>query len=379
MVCDRSNPKLEKYPAWMLKTAVEPTTNIVGKIERFDEREHGFNRAARGDFGPRVKTEWDRGYKFPLSAAQSKLAFHLRGFPGSENRGFKAPLPEDSKVLTAHIKDAAYYLGAELAGVCELPSYAVYKYDMFGQEVHLDHKYAIVMLVDQGYKTMNASTGYDWISDSQSYIGYVQGALLTQLLAEYIRQLGYSAKAQHMYNYQVVMPPLVMLSGLGEMSRIGVTVNPFLGPRFKACAVTTDLPLECDRPIDFGLQDFCRRCKKCALECPAGAISKSDKKDVYNGYETYRQDIEACAKFRVLNSKGAKCGRCIKVCPWNKPPTWWHYAACWAAQHYPLAGRGLLWLDGILGYGKAFPEDKWWLDLEIVGDEIFSNKNRERG
>jgi len=33
-------------------------------------------------------------------------------------------------------------------------------------------------------------------------------------------------------------------------------LNPFLGTRFKAGAVTTDLPLLPDKPIDFGLQIF---------------------------------------------------------------------------------------------------------------------------
>jgi epoxyqueuosine reductase QueG len=43
------------------------------------------------------------------------------------------------------------------------------------------------------------------------------------------------------------------------------------------------MPLEADRPVDFGLQDFCRACKKCAVECPAQAISHDDEKTVYNG------------------------------------------------------------------------------------------------
>jgi hypothetical protein len=52
-------------------------------------------------------------------------------------------------------------------------------------------------------------------------------------------------------NYQVVVPPILLLAGLGEMCRIGdVVLNPFLGPRFKAAVVTTDLPLAADKPID---------------------------------------------------------------------------------------------------------------------------------
>jgi len=37
--------------------------------------------------------------------------------------------------------------------------------------------------------------------------------------------------------------------------------------------VITDLPVASDKPIDFGLQEFCKTCKICATECPAGALS----------------------------------------------------------------------------------------------------------
>ena len=56
----------------------------------------------------------------------------------------------------------------------------------------------------------------------------------------------------------MLQPPLLLLSGLGEVSRIGeVILNPYLGPRLKSGVVTTDLPLAHDKPIDFGLQAFC--------------------------------------------------------------------------------------------------------------------------
>ena len=64
---------------------------------------------------------------------------------------------------------------------------------------------------------------------------------------------------------EVLQPPLLLLSGLVEVSRIGeVILNPFLGPRLKSGVVTTSLPLAHDKPIDFGLQRFCQSCNKCA-------------------------------------------------------------------------------------------------------------------
>ena len=142
-------------------------------------------------------------------------------------------------------------------------------------------------------------------------------------------------------------------------------LNPFLGARFKASVVTTDLPLLPDKPIDFGLQKFCSVCKKCAIECPANAISMGDKV-MYNGYETWRLDVERCTKFRVTNQAGVQCGRCIKVCPWNKPSGWTHNMVRRMIRHTPFMDRIIVKMDDIWGYGKQNTREKWWFDLEEI-------------
>ena len=40
---------------------------------------------------------------------------------------------------------------------------------------------------------------------------------------------------------------------------------------------------------------------------------------MFNGYEMWKPDVEACTRYRVTNPAGSSCGRCIKVCPFNKP------------------------------------------------------------
>ena len=133
--------------------------------------------------------------------------------------------------------------------------------------------------------------------------------------------------------------------------------------------VTTDLPLVPDKPIDFGLQDFCSKCRKCARECPAQAIPFGDKV-LYNGYETWKPDVEKCTKYRVTNLKGSACGRCMKMCPWNKEGLLAHRLAMWAAIKLPFARRFLIWLDDALGYGRRNPVKKWWLDLVREGGKV---------
>jgi hypothetical protein len=114
------------------------------------------------------------------------------------------------------------------------------------------------MIIDQGYETMEGASGDDWISGSQSYRAYLRGQEVGNVVANYIRQLGYGARCHSSAKGQVLQIPLMLLAGLGELSRIGeLVLNPFLGPRMKTAVVTTNLPMTCDKPIDFGLQKFC--------------------------------------------------------------------------------------------------------------------------
>ena len=364
---EKRNP--EPFPVHRLKRVDRPTTLILDeKVQRVDERESGFNKAARGDYGEKLKKERLRFVpKHPLSGALGQMQVSLRDIVDGMVAKQKAPIPEDPALLSRHIKEAAYFLRADAVGICKLPLYAVYTHTFAdNQPVELNHKYAIGILIDQDWRTSEATTGHDWISNAMSFMSYSASGFIACILADYIRRLGFPARAHHARNYQVVAPPILLWAGLGEMCRIGDCVlHPFLGPRFKAAVVTTDLPLLPDKPIDFGLQDLCSKCKKCARECPSGALSFGDKV-MYNGYEHWPTDIEKCTSMRVGNQKGSGCGTCIKVCPANKPYTLFHRAVGWAVRNSSLARSISVRADDLLGYGKPHYEKKWWFDLEDV-------------
>ena len=71
------------------------------------------------------------------------------------------------------------------------------------------------------------------------------------------------------------MVPLAVDAGLGEMGRLGYLLTKKLEPRVRLGAVTTTLPLLPDRPVDIGVADFYRICKKCATCCPSASMSAS--------------------------------------------------------------------------------------------------------
>lgn len=366
---------LGPYPMETLKRVDSPTTKITDDIPRFDQREHGFARAIRGDFGPATSREFARFVgKYPLGASFSKMTASLITAVDGEVAPAKAPIPEDPKILSEHIKRLGYFLRADIVGICRLPRYAIYTHSLAGEEIELDHKFAILLVIDQDYDTMLGSTGDDWISGSQSFIGYSTSAFIACTMADYIRNLGYPARAHHALNYQVLVVPLLLLAGIGELSRAGIVLNPFLGTRFKAAVVTTDLPLEPDKPVDFGLQEFCRVCLKCAVDCHANAIPRDDKV-MHNGYENWRFDADRCSKFRINNPHGSSCGRCIKVCPWNKAEGWPHEVVRWMIKHTPFMDRFIVKMDDVWGYGKQDTGYKWWFDLENVDGVLKIPKN----
>jgi len=358
-----------------------PTTRIEDdSVPRVPFRANFFSRAAHGDLGARVEKEIKRfNTKTPLSLVLRNFAATHPPYQDGETAAAPAPLTDDPQKNAEHIKSLLYFLGADIVGICAMPAYAWYSHDADGKPVDPKHRFVIVMALDQGFDTMDAANGNDWISSGQSQRAYLMGSTYAIVAADYIRQLGFEARAHTNADSEVLHLPLALLAGIGELSRIGeVIINPYLGPRFKTAVITTNLALAVDKPIDFGLQDFCTKCRKCARECPCAAISFGDK-IIFNGYEMWKPDAENCVKYRISNPGGTSCGRCMKVCPFNKEGLMTHRAGLWAAIHLPWTRRFLIWLDDALDYGQRNEGKKWWRDLEFVNGVLQMARKVNRG
>jgi reductive dehalogenase len=359
-----------RYPVEKLKR-VEQTTTLIDeeRIPRVPKSSEFFLRAAFGDLGKGAQDASRDGFsvtKAPLAAAL-RLALNVysllqRGQPGPRHAGYDDPAANADMV-----KASMHFLGADLAGLSRAPAWVWYSHSQDGEEMPVAHPFAATVMIDQGYETMEGASGDDWISSAQSMRTYMRAGLVCGVVGDHIRQLGFSATAHSAADSDVIQTPLVLLAGLGEVSRIGETIlNPFLGPRSKTGVMTTDFPLTPDKPIDFGLQNFCNSCNKCARECPSGAISAGPKV-MFNGYEIWKADVEKCTRYRMTNLAGAMCGRCMKACPWNLPGLVQEAPFRWMAIHMPAAAQWLARLDDALNRGRINPAKKWWWDLTNDG------------
>jgi reductive dehalogenase len=360
--------RMGAFPFEKLKRVEDPTTFIdAARVPRFPKRADFFARALFGDMGKNVQEAAKGGMyvlKSPIGACARRALGALLLLQFGEARGPVSPGVADPARNADNVKGASYYLCCDAVGLSAAPEWVYYSHDAGGNPLPAYHENAISMLFDQGHETMEGASGDDWISVAQSMRAYLRFSLLGGIVAEQIRRLGYSARVHSVLDGDVLQPPLLLLSGLGEVSRIGeVILNPYLGPRLKSGVVTTDLPMTHDKPIDFGLQSFCEQCNKCARECPSGAITAGPKL-MYNGYEIWKSDAEKCARYRLTNQGGGMCGRCMKTCPWNLEGLFAESVFRWVAMHVPRAARPLAALDDRLGRGAINPVKKWWWDIE---------------
>ena len=363
------------HPFERLKRVETPTTHIDAEnVARVPKRANMFARALFGDFGKKPQEAARNGNYVRKSAAAFAFRPSLGAFILLQS-GEAAPVDDFLRAVTddaernaANIKAAAYFLGADAVGLSACPDYAYYSHDAAGEVIDPYHDNAISIIIDQGFETMEGASGDDWIACAQSMRAYLRFSLIGGVLGTHLRNLGHPARVHSVMDDEVLNPPLLLLAGLGEVSRIGeVILNPFLGPRLKSGVVTTTMKMAHDRPIDFGLQRFCDSCNKCARECPSGAITAGPKL-MFNGYEIWKSDSQKCLTYRVAQDGGAMCGRCMKTCPWNLEGLFAEAPFRWLATHLPGAAKPLARLDDWLGNGEINPVKTWWWDLEMIDE-----------
>lgn len=352
---------------------------VVGKQERVDERDVIFHRFYRLEPGTPEFEEYYRDHPekagfdeelraLPQLAHPKAKTYHALASPfqaatfevlegATRELDWKADPIEDSPVqaspeeFTRRVKGFARYLGADLVGTTRLNPAYVYSHigrspGKWGEPIVLNHSHAIAFGVRMSYDMIRHAP--DSATTTETAFKYFEVAKIAMLVARYVNLLGYEARAHVDANYRVMCGPIAVDAGLGELGRLGLLMTPEFGPRLRLSVVTTNLPLTQDKPVHFGVQQFCDWCKKCASNCPSRAIELGGKA-VYNGVEKWQSDQERC--YRFWRIQGSDCSICVRVCPYSHPNTPVHGLVRWAIRRNSLARRVALWGDDLF-YGR---------------------------
>jgi reductive dehalogenase len=218
----------------------------------------------------------------------------------------------------------------------------------YGEEITLTHRSAVSLAFrqDRDLTWTGATRGVEF---DEGKI-YARSVLASVQLARFIRALGYPARAHHLRNYLVILVPVAVDAGVGELARCGYVVSRKLGANFRLSCVTTDMPLVHDGPVDIGMQDFCEKCRKCAANCPSQAIPTGGK-TLVRGVRKWKIDEEACLQY--WGRVGYACAICQAVCPWTKPDSAFHRFVAALAVNAPPLRRALVVGDDLV-YGRRF-------------------------
>jgi ferredoxin len=334
----------------VIKQVDEPTYKqwVVGKIERFDERNTVFNRNWwDGPYQEKVKIarskapidDWDRFEGRALAAgaifvddkagsvhpAYYGYNGHVRGGGGlfdwdEPANSVQYPI-NDPAEMSKRIKEVAKFYGADLVGITEVDPNWVYSNYFEGAtgangELNISYKYAIVIGIEMQWDEIRESPGIP--ASAATALGYSKMPILAGSLAKYVRTLGYEAIPCGNDTTQSI--PLAIDAGLGELGRNGLLITPEFGPRQRICKVLTSMPLAVDKPIDFGMQTYCETCHACGFACPAKAIMMGDRTteitSISNRKGLLRWPVNVSNCLLFWRENGVDCANCVAACPW---------------------------------------------------------------
>lgn len=257
-----------------------------------------------------------------------------------------------SKTPTETVRAMLRELGAVAVGCTALERAFVYTHkgrfdEDYGQEVELAHEHAVVFLVEMDHDRMQEAPRALTLLESAHQ--YWRAAKIALAAAEALRRAGHAAKAHYDAHYDVVLPPLAVRAGLGELGRNNILVADRYGSRVRIGAITTDLEVLHDEPVSLGVEAFCRVCAKCADLCPSHALSTGDP-EIVNGVERWPTNVERChAWWRQI---GTDCGMCMAACPFSHRSGGIHRIVRTLIRWAPWLNRLLLRLDDLF-YGRA--------------------------
>jgi epoxyqueuosine reductase len=253
---------------------------------------------------------------------------------------------------TELVKKTAHLYGATVVGITTLNPDYVYDKNLRGSENPMEEyevpehwKYAIVVGVPHEWDQLASNPQY-----GDSLDAYMRVRMTAYRITQFLRRLGYPARFHTPpYHYDLVVPPIAVEAGLGQWGRNGTMITPETGPNMRLAVVTTNLDMTIDKPIDFGVAEFCADCKICAEQCPSGAISFADGPEgmEQRGINHWYMDTSKCYSYWMESMGPLGCRLCITNCVYSRKNNWVHGVARVADPVDPtgLVNNALIWMQ----------------------------------
>lgn len=271
------------------------------------------------------------------ASASFSLIDHLRNTVDGEKTGMREDLHHE-EVLN-YLQSWLDHAGADCVAAGRISSGCWYSHvgrgtGTYGEEILPEHDNALVI----GFRMDPHLTGSAPKSSEvvETALRYSDCAVAAVQAAEFLRSLGYSARAHIDGNYRVSAAGAAKDAGLGNFGWSGLLLTEEHGPSVRFSVVTTDLPVP---EMKLGLPDylpFCKLCMKCVRNCPSRSISPD---------EPGAMDSDRC--FAFWNTIGTDCGVCMAVCPMGH--RWGILRKL--ALNSALAARLLIFFDDLF-YGR---------------------------
>ncbi|MBE2269360.1 MAG: reductive dehalogenase [Anaerolinea sp.] len=354
-------PGLVQRPAWV-RTVDQPTVEIDwSAIYRFDERNtvrRGWSKYLDAEAFQAVQDRnavaiYDRNRAGQVGYATRDIALYRASGIGA-TQSFLGPTnvatPEENNIprwegspedASEMIRSALRAFGAATVGFVELDENTeklIYAIDPDGKELVISEEAEIPeetetqRIIPKSARwviTWTVQMSQEGMMRSPTPVGaattamtYAENRAIQSRLQGFLRGIGYYGVGEAETNALGIAPAFGVLAGLGELSRLNRMITPEYGPMVRAFKLITNLPLAPSRPINAGINNFCRSCMTCATYCPSGALSTNPEPSYETqggwnrgGVKTWYENSLSCRNYWA--EVGTNCGICFAVCPFS--------------------------------------------------------------
>lgn len=396
---------------WWVREVDEPTTGINWDVmQRVDASRdtlvtRGLGRFVSPEENARLlqifeQVQKDRllrdegGYTLKDQALSNAISSVRAVMPQSFLGPRRAPTPQERGVPRWNgtpqdnariLKVAMRQMGAASVGIVRLDERTrklIYRVDVDGKELVFaavdepqedDHRrvipdraaWAVVYTVQMSDEAMRRAPTK--IAEQATLSAYQRGRLIQAATQEFLRGLGYMGLGEAATNALGIAPAFAVMAGLGELSRQNRVITPEYGPMVRIFKLLTDLPLAPDKPIDAGITQFCKSCKKCAEACPPSALSFEEEPSWQPagewsnpGHQAWFEDSVRCKTYWYEHA-GTNCSICFAVCPFSKQnKSFMHDFIRMQIASAPVFNDLTRSMDDAFGYGVQKNPDDWW-------------------